>query len=493
MSRVLPDAIVSRVQKQLGIADSEHLRQELPKMIEDGLQRLYDFQHVDGGIGWWKHDASNPNMTAYILFGLNEVKKAGFAVDEGMMRRGITFVQEWLDDTTVDTRPTRAYSHIATGANVRAYALYVLAELGEGDLGKSVNLYERREKLDLYGKAYLALALYLLNGNESNARVETLLDELRTAAVVADGQATGRSQQSLVHWEERAVDYWMMNNDVRTTAIVLDALVRIAPGDPLIGPAVRWLMAARRNGHWGSTQATAASLIALVDYLLSSGELEADYAYRILVDGDEVAGRVVDEGNLAVPGRVVVPLADLSTAETHHIKVIREARPGQTGQGMLYASLSYRHYPPADQVPSLERGFRVRREYTLAGGTHPVSRARLGDVVQVELTVHLDDAVNFMVVEDPLPAGLEPIDTSLAITGQSYGGDNADWRWSHVELRDEKVALFAAYLKPGTYTYTYLARATTSGLFRVLPGEAYPMYAPEIYGRGEGSLFVVEE
>ena len=38
MSRVLPDAIVSRVQKQLGIADSEHLRQELPKMIQDGLQ-----------------------------------------------------------------------------------------------------------------------------------------------------------------------------------------------------------------------------------------------------------------------------------------------------------------------------------------------------------------------------------------------------------------------------------------------------------------------
>ncbi len=483
MSRVLPDAIVSRVQQQLGIADSEHLSEELPKMIQDGLQRLYDFQHIDGGIGWWKHDASNPNMTAYILFGLNEVKKAGFAVDEGMMQRGISFVKDWLDRTTVDTKPTGAYSHIATGANVRAYALYVLAELGEGDLGKSVNLYERREKLDRYGKAYLALTLYLLNGNAADPRVETLLDELRAAAVTADG---------LSHWEERAVDYWMMNNDTRTTAIVLDALVRIAPADPLVGPTVRWLMAARRNGHWGSTQATAASLIALVDYLLVSGELEADYTYRIIVDGQEVGSRAVNQGNLAVPGRIIIPLADL-TGERHGVEIVRETEPGQTGEGVLYASLAYRHYPPVEQVAPLEQGIRVWREYSLADRSHTTNRAHLGDVVEVRLTVRLDDAVNFLVVEDPLPAGLEPIDTSLAITGKQYGGDSQDWRWAHIELRDEKVALFATYLKPGTYTYTYLARATTPGVFRALPGEAYPMYAPEIYGRGEGSIFMVEE
>lgn len=483
MSRVLPDAIVGRVQQQLGIADSEHLREELPKMIEDGLQRLYDFQHIDGGIGWWKHDSSNPNMTAYILFGLNEVKKAGFAVDEGMMERGIAFVQKWLDSTTVDTRPTGAYSHIATGANVRAYALYVLAELGEGDLGKTVNLYERREKLDHYGKGYLALALYLLNGDKADTRVKTLLDELRAAAVIADG---------LAHWEEKAVDYWMMNNNTRTTAIVLDALVRIAPDDPLIGPTVRWLMAARHRGHWGSTQATAASLIALVDYLLVSGELDADYTYRVLVNGEEMASRTVDESNLAVPGRVVVSLADLPTGQAHQVEVTREAGPGQTGQGTLYASLTYRHYPPSDEVSPLERGLRIWRQYTLTGQSRTTSHASMGDVVEVELTVHLDDVVNFLVVEDPLPAGLEPIDTSLAVTSQRYGGDNRDWRWAHVELRDEKVALFATYLKPGTYTYTYLARATTPGLFRVLPGEAYPMYAPEIYGRGEGTVFVVD-
>ena len=116
----------------------------------------------------------------------------------------------------------------------------------------------------------------------------------------------------------------------------------------------------------------------------------------------------------------------------------------------------------------------------------------VGDVVAVEVTVILDDETNYLIVQDPLPAGLEPIDASLDITSQEYDTGHQDWRWTHVELRDERVALFATYLRAGTYTYTYLARATIPGDFQVLPGQSYPMYYPEVYGRGEGTRFVVE-
>jgi uncharacterized protein YfaS (alpha-2-macroglobulin family) len=487
MSRVLPDAVVSRVQQQLGIADTEHLREELPKMIEAGLQRLYDQQNVDGGIGWWKGDSSNPNMTAYILLGLHEVQKAGFTVDEGMMERGLSFVTRWLVETDIDTPPSNAYSHIATGANVRAYALYVLAELGEAQpyRGMAVNLYDRRSQLDHYGKGYLALTLFLLNDNQADVRVDTLLDELRHDAVAANG---------LAHWEEEAVDYWMMNTDARTTAIVLDALVRIAPADELVPQTVRWLMNARRDGHWGTTQATVMSLIAMVDYLLVSGELDADYAYRILVDGVEVGGDVVNETNLAAPRQFVVPVAGLSDGAAHTVEIVRSAGAGQTGEGSLYATVSLRHYRPSEGVEAASAGISVQRRYTLQGGSgRTVSRVAVGDVVAVDLTVTLDDDVNYLVVEDPLPAGLEPIDASLDITSQEYDTGGRDGTWTHVELRDEKVALFATYLQAGAYTFRYLARATIPGDFQVLPGQAYPMYYPDVYGRGEGKRLVVEE
>jgi len=67
------------------------------------------------------------------------------------------------------------------------------------------------------------------------------------------------------------------------------------------------------------------------------------------------------------------------------------------------------------------------------------------------------------------------------------------WYFSHVELRDEKVVLSADYLPGGTYVYSYLARAGTSGTFKVIPPTASEFYFPDVAGRGAGSLFVVTE
>ena len=53
------------------------------------------------------------------------------------------------------------------------------------------------------------------------------------------------------------------------------------------------------------------------------------------------------------------------------------------------------------------------------------------------------------------------------------------------------MALFATNLPKGTYSYTYLARATTAGTFQTLPATAYRMYSPEVFGRSAGAQFVV--
>jgi hypothetical protein len=106
------------------------------------------------------------------------------------------------------------------------------------------------------------------------------------------------------------------------------------------------------------------------------------------------------------------------------------------------------------------------------------------------------------VIDDPLPAGLEAVDQSLETSPQGVDPNQYDyetlweqgwgwWYFDHIELRDERVVLSADFLPPGTYTYTYLARAGTPGTFRVIPPTAQEFYFPEVYGRGEGSLFSV--
>jgi uncharacterized protein YfaS (alpha-2-macroglobulin family) len=153
----------------------------------------------------------------------------------------------------------------------------------------------------------------------------------------------------------------------------------------------------------------------------------------------------------------------------------------------------------------------VARQYSLVDrpGQY-VDRAQVGDVVKVKLTLIVPNDLHYVVVEDFLPAGFEGVDLSLktsSVVGEAPELSNVTaeeesrwyrrygWGWwwfSHSELRDEKVALFAQYLPRGTYEYTYLMRAGVAGEFLVLPTTAYEMYFPEVFGRSDGGKFTVE-
>jgi len=106
------------------------------------------------------------------------------------------------------------------------------------------------------------------------------------------------------------------------------------------------------------------------------------------------------------------------------------------------------------------------------------------------------------VVEDPFPAGMEPIDGSLLTvpTGMppemlsQAQTDRVGWRWwyfNHTELRDDRLVLFADHLPAGTYQYTYLLTATLAGEYRVLPARAWAFYFPEVYGHAAGRVYTI--
>jgi len=61
-----------------------------------------------------------------------------------------------------------------------------------------------------------------------------------------------------------------MHTDSRTNAIVLQALIRIAPDSVFIPKIVRYLLSIRENGHWDTTQSTALSIFSMVEFLKST-------------------------------------------------------------------------------------------------------------------------------------------------------------------------------------------------------------------------------
>jgi len=499
LSRFLPDVVIAQAGRDLGLLSADFKTQLLPQMVTEGLQRLYKFQRPDGGWGWWSNDEANPNTTFYVLFGLLKAKAAGYAVDQQVLNRGLKWTRDWLNRNPVGlvAASGRSFSNIT---NLRAFALYVLSEGGQGDVGLTVSLYDDRSKLTTYGKAYLALTLVNLQSlpaTPKESRLETVISELISEA---------KQTANLAYWPEGSKDYWAMTSDVRTTALVLDALVRADANHPLVAKTVRWLMIVRQYGRWGSTYETTWSLLALVDYLVASGELNADYTYTVTANGRPVGQGKVDQGNVTQPQTLVVQAKELLVNAVNELTLKRQAGVGQSGAGRLFYTLYLKHYQTGEAIPPVsDNGLALSREYFPFVGNRPdaIHAAAAGEVVRVKVTLTLAEAMHYLVVEDPLPAGLEAVDTSLRTTSEQYGEPsvrrNQDpwwygnyWGWQQVELHDDRVAFFATYLSAGTYQYTYLARATTPGVYQVLPASAYQMYAPEVFGRGAGETFTVQ-
>ena len=87
MSSFLPNIIVSQTLKDVKSASIRN-GNDLKKKVERGRDRLYAFQHDDGGWGWWKNDKSDAFMTAYVVDGLTLAKHAGYEIDEGRLTDG---------------------------------------------------------------------------------------------------------------------------------------------------------------------------------------------------------------------------------------------------------------------------------------------------------------------------------------------------------------------------------------------------------------------
>mgnify|MGYP005842515257 CR=1 FL=1 len=483
VSRFLPNVVTYRALRELGVS-KPLLDVNLPEQVGVGLQRIYALQNLDGGWGWWTNEASSPELTAYVLLGLAEARAADMAVDAAVMDRAAEFLYQWLNAARNDTLQER---------DTRATVLYALAVADRGDLGRAIALYDRREGMSLYARAYLAMALQVLDAEETT-RLDTLASELMAEAIVS---ATG------AHWEEAERSPWAMNTDTRTTAIVLKALVHLTPDNDIVANAVRWLMQARTSGRWETTQENVWSILALTDYMVSTGELIAEYDYDLWVNGISEASGSVDSSGVDQPVAARVPVGSLQRGEDNSVILERSEGPGK-----LYYSAFLHYYLPGAEIPALNRGIIVHREYTLEGDPdRPIDEARVNDVVNVTLTMVAPSDLHYLVLEDPLPAGCEAIDTSLQTTSRRAEGPELDkvpeeegeaWWWggwwaTHSELRDEKVALFASYLPRGTYEYTYSLRCTTAGEYMAMPATAYEMYAADVFGRSAGSAFTVGE
>ena len=101
MSSFLPNVIVTQALKDVKSSSIRNTN-ELPKKVQKGLDRLYAYQHDDGGWGWWKDDQSDPFMTAYVVNGLTLAKQSGYQPDDARIASGREKLKQMLDSGTTE-------------------------------------------------------------------------------------------------------------------------------------------------------------------------------------------------------------------------------------------------------------------------------------------------------------------------------------------------------------------------------------------------------
>ena len=482
VSRFLPNVATYRALQSLGVNDPL-LQEQLFSAIDVGVEKLRAGQNSDGGWGWFAGMESNPIVTAYATFGLIEVQGLGYTLDREMIDRAVSFLRTQLIKPTEDTD----FWYL----NRQAFLFYVLTRSDDGRYAPNPTeldaLFQVRLEMNQDAKAYLLMAYATLNGDYSN-QINALTGDLVTAARLS---ATG------AHWEEDSRDWWNWASDTRSTAVVLSALIQSIPDSELLPNAVRWLMVARRGDHWATTQETTWSVLALTDWMVATDELNGNYSYSVVLNNDEqTAGNVTSE-TVRTGQQLSIAVADLLQDEMNRLTIVRSE-----GDGALYYSAHLKLRLDASKVDAINRGVGITREYFAEGNDTPITEAQMGDVLTVRLTMTLPDSIYFFVLEDPLPAGMEALDTSLLTTSQGVPDPQLRpshdpyyywwwWYWDHTEIRDESVNLYADYLPAGTYVYSYQVRATTPGIFQTMPSHGYAFYFPEVFGRSDGELFTI--
>jgi len=545
MSRFLPTAIVAKTLRERGLSvedalgrvfggieestpqkSGKHLAQ-LDAVTKESLARLYDFQHSDGGWGWWKEGGSDEYMSAYVVWGLSLARDGGIAIDKAVLDRGVEYLRLHLVEAEGQgDLAAWMLQALATNARESSDDVRVTKAFDK--------LWKRKDALNAYSKALFAIAAQGFGRKQearelvANLANGAIVDETPEASAIVPG---GGQQHPLTtrtaHWGQDRIWTRWSDGGIETTAFVLRALVLIDPKNALVDPALTWLLKNRRAAQWSNTRDTAIAVLALNAFLEQSGELDRDVEYEVLVNGKSVAQRKLTAAEmLRAPSQSRIAPEDVRDGKNPiEVRIL-------AGQGPLYVSARAEFFSLEEPVPARGSEIFVARQYfklvarpTLLKG-YVYERVPLldgetvtsGERVEVVLTAEAKNDLEYLVFEDLKPAGLEAVEVksgdgleareirSSEVAYRFGKGTPADApRWDdparftgrarglHAEWRDRKVALFADKLAQGVWELRYELRAEVPGTFHALPVMAEAMYVPEIKGNSNEIRLTVAE
>ncbi len=454
------------------------------RVIDANIKKVLLMRNSDGGFKFWPtSDESDCYLSPYVAYLIKRGKDIGYSFSDEVVKDLIGYLDRTLRNPCYPIIGWKAL------AEYRINVLMGLHYLGRKDETYFEEYFNKRNQLSFGAQIHLAYLLYQSPGWKKEANI--LFDEIKNGMFVTAQTAHFESPRDL------PPSWLFMYSPVITTADAIKLFLELEPESPYISKFARYILNARKNGKWRYTYENAKAIDALVEISLEREAEPPDYTAKILIAGKEVLKHMFRDYQYK-PVLKDIPMAQLPEG-LNDIEIMKD------GEGRLYYILSYSYRLKGAQVARQE-GFSIKRSVknTETGKTlasyqnEPPGELDIqaGDVLQIELEYSVPQTGYHVVIDDPIPAGLEAIDASLKTTSTRYGSpsqsrqtrgrDDDWWSWgnpiNHTELRDDRVALFGDEVRPGKYTYSYMVRATTSGTYLWPAAKISLMYEPEQFG-----------
>ncbi len=494
------------------------------EVVKSGLARIYETQNFSGGFAYYKGLNENLYLTMHVVGALTELKEAGFAVDEEVMKRALTYIEtETKGIYNKDPEYNRETVILAE---------YVLRKANGGketQLSKIIGTLIKdqaflNEKISSMSLAYLSVLTAEGFGRSSKSAVYEALQN----RIEIDGRGAFLAAKG-------TANYNYFETPIKNTALLLKVFAAQQDEHTTMGNVLRWLLASRdQAGVWGGTHNTFSVIDAMVDYLKWQHETESHFSLRGLLSGVEIFGYEFNPSNVFKTFTHFVPVDELPREKL--VPLTLEKKEMSERENNLYYDMALKYFLPVESLPPRDEGITITRElYTLDDDreTKPITSAKVGEVIKGKLRITVPEPYNHLSVEDMIPAGFELVNFNLATEDQSLKEhlDNSveneyeeDWyyffdnlfsetqkaqsfgsrkfggsynnqvnylRPTHVETHDDRVFLYVDHLSEGVYEYEYFLRALVPGSFQHLPARAEELFFPEIFGRTEGSRFEV--
>jgi uncharacterized protein YfaS (alpha-2-macroglobulin family) len=480
LSAVLPYLVASKVIFDFKLSPMEE--PAVRKFVHVMLRDVYGYQKEEGAFGLWPDgNWTSPYLTCYSIFALVKAREAGYEIDASRLDQAAQFLVDWLRE---DFGSGRHLYEVRSWKTTRAFALYDLALLGRPEPAYAEKLFAERDDLPVFGRALLLKALHY--GKGTLRAQNMLLDELLNMVKVTPADA---------HFEEgeSAGLGWVYSSNLRTTAFVLQTLIEIGSDHPLVPQIARWIVDKRRSGHWHSTQENFYVFYALNDFFRTYEKERPDFAFKMTLDA-----RTLLEGSFKGLDAGIKTVRMKLSAHPAGKELPLAVR--KDGDGTLYYTARMT-YAPGQKLEARDEGISVLKHLESLDGKS-VQTVKAGSLVVVAVDVVMPQEGLFIVVDDPLPAGFEAVNPSFLTESEEQLRkldkiDEGDERWwegfHHVEMRDDRVLLFADSLTAGLHTHRYLARALTFGTFLAPGTKVEEMYSPEVFGRGAEQTVAIEK